>query len=309
MLMRQNSSMKTFQMHMWPFFVYQQYHASETEHPMQSIISEYFPKMLRNTYESDYHLFPYYNTDLANTFSRFQREYVLKDIPSSLFCPPSAEGPDLQSPNYPAQNSANQTSKFHYYSGDIMQDEFKKLRDDLPIQNLFKDIRSMRGLTAHVWMGEPTVKATMHYDAVHNVFVQLHGQKRMRLISPYSIKKMKMYGRYHPFSCQSRYEDPSIGKFIRSNTFSVIDNKYYDSPPDNAAVTTIEECACDDPPDVHEVLLNPMDILYIPPYWLHDAVSESCSISVSLWWETSMANHMEGEFRFNDLDLEVMNFN
>eukprot|EP01033_Poteriospumella_lacustris_P014427 gene14427-10307_t len=34
-----------------------------------------------------------------------------------------------------------------------------------------------------------------------------------------------------------------------------------------------------------EVTLLPGDILYIPPYWLHQTLAESCSVSVSVWWD------------------------
>lgn len=239
-------------------------------------LRQYFPKTLKNTYESDNNIFPYYNTDLAKKLMSFQREYEVRNVSREQFC--------LD------HESVDSTKKYHYYSGDIMQPEFELLRRDLPLQELFSNMKSMIGLTGHLWLGEPHVAATMHYDAVHNIFIQLFGRKKIRLISPKYIDRLKLYGRHHPFSCQSRYLDVHSNRFIPRNSFSLVKQSHLDVPIiDNCDVSDVQ---------IIEVELNPMDILYIPPYWMHDATALDCSISVSLWWDTRLVDQIDGKGLF-----------
>jgi hypothetical protein len=273
--LQSNFTTQSMGIHGWPFFTrHNELDHSNSYSAMSSVIREYLPRVLRNTYESNQRLFPYYNTDLAKEYSNFQKEYLLKDIPASKLCP--------------SRESDESNEKYYYYSGDLMQNQFTALRRDLPLQELFEDVASLDGLTGHLWIGQPLVMATMHYDAVHNLFIQLHGNKKIRLIAPRYVEKMKLYGRNHIFACQSRYLDLKTGKYIRKEAFSLIANSYFGLP---------EHCeAAKNDIHVYEVELKPMEILYIPPYWIHDAEAESCSMSVSLWWETNLASSMNGRF-------------
>lgn len=48
----------------------------------------------------------------------------------------------------------------------------------------------------HIWLGCGQVTSAAHYDAVHNVYVQLYGKKRFVLMSPFAIRALYAYPRY-----------------------------------------------------------------------------------------------------------------
>ena len=115
-------------------------------------------------------------------------------------------------------------------------------------------------VAAHVWLGCDGIRTPLHYDLVHNVFVQVHGTKRFLLGPPGAIAAAQLFPHFHPSSRQSQLDDTHI-----------------------AAI-----------PGLTEVILRAGDVLYIPPLWLHDVTSLSTSVSVALWvdsqeWDVSDA--------------------
>ena len=99
------------------------------------------------------------------------------------------------------------------------------------------------------------------------------GSKLFRLIPPRQANDILLYGRHHPYACQSRYKDLlSRSRFERLELDVLHDlrQKYnIDYPAD------IQEYITDpnyDIADVLEVILNPGDVLYIPAFWFHEVV-------------------------------------
>ena len=223
------------------------------------------PHILTNTYvRVGAPHFPYYDSLIASQLKDFPKEYSLNHVSmDKLFIP-----------------RANNT--YYYYSGNIMQDEFDQIRSSINMETLFHDLNSLPGLVGTIWMSPPEVHATLHYDAVHNLFIQVTGRKKVLLRPPSDIFLSIVYGRNHPNACQSRWEDASqLKTFENRHIYSIkheklMMEKEIDTckplPLDHYFLSqnmTFSELTNYQMNSI-EVILEPNDILYIPPYWLHE---------------------------------------
>jgi hypothetical protein len=236
----------------------------------------HLPLSFHNCYRHSSSVFSYFNNDLANKLSLFPVEYELVNC--------SVE--DLLSNKL--------SSSFHYYSGNIMQDIFQDFRSHIDISSLFSAPDLLEGLTANIWISPPSIKASLHYDAVFNLFVQVSGKKKVILYPPYRMKEFLIYGRNHPMACQSRWRDfqkkrsfEEEGKLFYSikyqKLFSSISSKICQAKSIHEFVNTMSDH--DDTngnytrpskrQDKIEILLNEDDILFIPPFWLHEVLYSS----------------------------------
>jgi hypothetical protein len=62
-------------------------------------------------------------------------------------------------------------------------------------------------MEVNLWMGGPGVTSPLHYDGVHNSFVQIHGYKRFVLFPPENFNELYLFPRLHPSSRQSQLDD------------------------------------------------------------------------------------------------------
>ncbi|KAI8342808.1 hypothetical protein BC941DRAFT_466475 [Chlamydoabsidia padenii] len=107
----------------------------------------------------------------------------------------------------------------------------------------------------HAWFGPKGTVSPLHQDPYHNLFAQVVGRKYIRL--------------YAPSHSESLY--PYEG--IMSNTSQVdLDSPDLDTYPRFAQA------------DYLECVLEPGDMLYIPPKWWHYVRSLDTSFSVSFWF-------------------------
>lgn len=131
------------------------------------------------------------------------------------------------------------------------------------------------------------------------------GSKQFRLLPPHKANDLLMYGRHHPYSCQSRYEDLlTATRFKRKELDVLLDvhSKYElisinsDSETcENMYTTGSISSGSYTAHDVLEVILHPGDVLFIPAFWFHEATALTCSMSVSYWWDSPVANIMDGK--------------
>ncbi len=160
---------------------------------------------------------------------------------------------------------------------------------DVPMQQLADDIEAGRGLHYHstllnetsaelaasfdaspfrnvsgsepqvnFWMASDGAVSRMHYDAAHNLFLQVRGRKRFLLIKPSDAvaHRVPMYPSSHPCHRASPI-DPTA--FLLS------------SAPEMANVVA------------QEALLEAGDLLYLPPFWLHHVITTAPSMSVNVY--------------------------
>lgn len=291
---------------------------------------DYLPDTLDFVYtinnEFNSSTFIYYDTVLKRSHENF--------IPSYNF----TRNFNHNCKNYATSNipkkSKNKNQFAWYYSGNLMQPEWRNLRNHINLDGLFsqtleeipiREIKEGKGeesiiqpisslnllpkLSIHSWVGPKNAHATLHYDGVHNLFIQLSGSKRMTLYPPSEVLNNFFYGNLHPHSCQSRkyfyekYKQSLIPKIKNKNTMKeknvdkiekddeIIEVQYnkYHSPYSLLLSRPLNELEYKDfflyfskyessilnSKNLSSVSvdLNPYSILYIPPYWLHEATS------------------------------------
>lgn len=110
-----------------------------------------------------------------------------------------------------------------------------------------------------MWLGTPTVTTPFHYDFVHNFYTQLVGRKRFVLAPRENYWHMHVFSSLHPSS--------------RMSQLNINNETHWQK---HAAVLGALR-------NVREVILEPGDILYIPPMCFHyvSVVGNETSVSVS----------------------------
>eukprot|EP00051_Salpingoeca_urceolata_P009727 m.118115 g.118115 ORF g.118115 m.118115 type:complete len:337 (-) comp16419_c1_seq4:337-1347(-) len=133
------------------------------------------------------------------------------------------------------------------------------------------------GLAKHTmaWISSPQVHATWHYDLYHNAFVQLVGSKRLRIRPPReAATAIHLFPSLHPAYRQSQIP---FSAFAASQ-------------------------ASLDPATVSEVVVNPGDVVYLPPLWLHDIAGvdtgdNTSTVSANCWMDDQLITQAEALFR------------
>ena len=202
---------------------------------------------LSNSYESFEKQFPYYDEySLENSiFSiNFTRPYFIRDMSSEQFF-------SRESPNF-----------YRYYSGNVMQQTLENFAKKIfPRQLVNED-----SLTVTMWMGTAGVQAPAHYDDTFNVYIQLSGSKRFRLLPHSAATSLCIHGRFHPHARQSRIADIETRKFVRK----VFSNRNKDRIINDSILLSYSELCQIQTADIIEITLQPGNVLYIPPFWFHE---------------------------------------
>ncbi len=124
-------------------------------------------------------------------------------------------------------------------------------------------------------IGILTSKSSSHYDVMANVLCQIHGTKRLILYPPSDVSL---------FSIPPGASSSSINCF--------------DSGPDRHSSLTLAH--------PQEALLQPGDVLFIPPLWLHTASPvENVSISVNVFFRNIDAGYAPGRDIYGNRDLQA----
>ena len=100
-----------------------------------------------------------------------------------------------------------------------------------------------------VWLQTQGATSHAHYDPLHNLFTQVAGRKRIWLWPPDAHVQMRLFPSLHSSDRQSQLAVP------------------------HSEVTP-----------AFDTILNPGDLLYLPPYWFHQLqVVDEMSVSVAQW--------------------------
>lgn len=212
--------------------------------------------------------FPYYDAYQASRYPHFVPEYEF--INARLEDIIDTSGPSVM-----------------YYSGSATLNQFKNLGDTMPFDELtgafsIHDYNyAQKQPEINFWFAPPGIQIPAHYDAAFNIFTQLSGRKRVRLFAPQEAIRLGLYGRLHPYTCQSRFADVLQNRRFNRSTSTV------PSSPVNPRLP---------PPQLYaEYELVEGDVLYIPPFWFHEVatVGTRPSASVSLWWDAPSLDVMD----------------
>ena len=114
------------------------------------------------------------------------------------------------------------------------------------------------------WLGKANVTAYTHYDTSYNLHMVAYGQKRFIIFPPDAYHTLQLY--------------PCLHQFYRQVQTDIFDTELHD---------LIERL------NGVEVVLNPGEVLYIPPYWFHSVVTMKTTISFNVWSQSEAYMIME----------------
>lgn len=114
--------------------------------------------------------------------------------------------------------------------------------------------------SVNVWLGQPGATTPCHYDGYSNLYAHLQGAKRFYLLPSARWRETYAYPLLHP----------SYGQCQVNLT-----------APDQTAYPTARPLH--EHPDALVVDLQPGDLLYLPPFWIHEVVTLAPSVSVNFW--------------------------
>ena len=115
------------------------------------------------------------------------------------------------------------------------------------------------------WLGKENVTAYTHYDTSYNLHMVVYGQKKFIIFPPDAYRRLKLY--------------PCLHQFYRQ-----VQTDIYDEELRDVIVEKLNGV---------EVLVNPGEVLYMPPYWFHSVVTMETTISFNVWSQSEAYIKME----------------
>jgi [protein]-arginine 3-hydroxylase / protease len=168
-------------------------------------------------------------------------------------------GAFIEAMNSPQQNSRDYVSQYPIFS------ELPQLKEDIgslePYMNIPQlypaAVQSKVKKAATFWLGPAGIVTPIHFDSAHNLLVQIHGRKKLLLISPRESKLL-----YYP--------SLDLGHVNYSPVD--VESPDYDRFPRFRKARPLE------------LELEPGEVLFIPVRWWHYARALDDTISLNFWW-------------------------
>ena len=114
------------------------------------------------------------------------------------------------------------------------------------------------------WFGKENVTAYTHYDTSYNLHMVVYGQKRFIIFPPEAYRKLRLY--------------PCLHQFYRQVHTNIFDSELSD------VIKRLNGI---------DIVVNPGEVLYIPPYWFHSVVTMKTTISLNVWSQSEAYMRME----------------
>ena len=163
------------------------------------------------------------------------------------------------------QSTDSDSSSFLYFTGDIDQLGEWAIKEIEPFEELLS--LNPRHSSINAWIGQPHVIAHCHYDGYHNFYAQLYGKKRFLLLRPTNWPGLYPYPFLHPSHAQAQV---NVSSLEEQSKFPLVQKV-----------------------ETFEAVLEPGDLLYIPPLWFHEVESLDVSISVNVWTDSAQTKVAE----------------
>ncbi|KAF8078066.1 hypothetical protein FPV67DRAFT_1463986 [Lyophyllum atratum] len=200
------------------------------------------------------------------------RQELMKwdDFLASLHLSDQPPPPKCSSTVYLAQH--NLLSQFPSLRADIIVPDYVYASMDPPEFNGYSPPGNDERLLINMWLGPKGTVSPAHTDPYYNLFVQVVGRKTVWLAPP------KLTPFMYPYSSADAFHNSAanLAEHSMSNTsrVDVFSTKTEEFPNFANAVV----------PEAMTAVLEPGDLLYIPPGWWHAMRSEETSFSVSFWF-------------------------
>ena len=158
--------------------------------------------------------------------------------------------------------------QYLYYSAEIDRLGDWAVDDIQPLSELLSP--NPQRSSINVWMGQPDVIAHCHYDGYYNFYAQLYGTKQFTMFRPTNWPGLYPYPFLHPSHAQAQVNLSDLSNTVIYPLTSRV--------------------------EAYRVVLEPGDLLYMPPMWFHHVESKSVSISVNVWTDSYQTAIMEEVF-------------
>ena len=132
--------------------------------------------------------------------------------------------------------------KHVYFTGDIDSLGLWAFDEVQPIGELLS--LNPKHSSVNVWIGQPNVIAHCHYDGYHNFYAQLYGRKKFKLYPPTTWPGLYPYPFLHPSHAQAQV---NLSHAASRRRFRGVERVWW-----------------------KEAVVEPGDLLYIPPLWFHE---------------------------------------
>lgn len=125
----------------------------------------------------------------------------------------------------------------------------------------------------NMWFGKYPGTTPCHYDGYHNLYVQIHGRKRFYFL--HSESTLRVSSNYTKESSNSfaspsyPFLHPSYGQCLNILSSTILDIVSRGTNDDDSAKGS-------NGGNIYEVILEPGDMLYIPPFWVHEVTLLAC---------------------------------
>ncbi|KAG5927081.1 hypothetical protein E4U42_002604 [Claviceps africana] len=150
-----------------------------------------------------------------------------------------------------------------------LKDDFPGLASDFHLPDQMESIQD--SLFSSVLRVSGRVNMWLHYDVMANIYAQVGGSKRLVLFPPSDVKSLA----FAPGASSS-----SLDVFSELTS-----SRMKGTHP-------------------HEAILNPGDMLYLPPLWLHAAETVTCpSIAVNVFFRNLNSGYTSGRDVYGNRDL------
>ncbi|KAL0047167.1 hypothetical protein WJX82_008352 [Trebouxia sp. C0006] len=162
--------------------------------------------------------------------------------------------------DHEAQKQVSSSSLPQAVSGYLAQhplfDQIPELRNDIQ-EPMYCALGEGEMQSINAWFGPAGTVTPLHHDPHHNLLAQVVGTKYVRL--------------YHPKDSASLY--PYQTGLTQNSSQVEVDDPDFEAHPEFANLVATE------------CILQPGQMLFIPPGWWHYVKALSVSFSVSFWWQ------------------------
>ena len=147
-----------------------------------------------------------------------------------------------------------------------------RLQDDIPVPSLVLKTGKGDIYNANIWMGLPPTNTPLHCDSNPNLFIQLAGRKKVRLLPP--SDGSSVFRKVRKLSGISYTSDVIRGdEMMHGIEKRLLDDLVWDDNESNIALNQSHGI---------EAELGPGDGLFIPQRWWHSIKSAGTSFTASV---------------------------